>query len=475
MGAHREVPRPTIFLRSLLCFLCTVPVVFGAFSCPNALADLDLLAEQIAAYNAESGKRSLKQGRYAGREGILMLLPGAARDLGLRTLEDDVYREARELMRRARRSREACVEAMKSTDRETRPGEHAERVGRYALEYLELRGKALELFREYRAGLSPDVDQRLDPGACKALLYDLLEASLQKARGNLRNALGLFYDASRGMQNSQGPLSPANVGFVNHVFNAFLRNAEPGALARYDLDRHDWARAASRGGSWKLAVTGRGARFAGLVERILRKYTAESGLAVDPLLFLALMKQESRFDPRAVSNVGAAGLTQIMPRTAVGLGMRNIFLPAYFEHAGDLLAREGRLRAKALRLIDGMTPENMRTRALRARTLMQESLAVRRKRAELYERYRRELLTRAKDDRLDPEKAVSYGLRYFAAQLKRQKGDISLALAAYNAGPHRVNRYGGIPPFEETVCFRNSVLAFYRGYLLRVTGTRRLR
>ena len=37
--------------------------------------------------------------------------------------------------------------------------------------------------------------------------------------------------------------------------------------------------------------------------------------AVDPLLFLALVRQESRFDPRAVSYAGALGLTQVMPAT----------------------------------------------------------------------------------------------------------------------------------------------------------------
>ena len=49
--------------------------------------------------------------------------------------------------------------------------------------------------------------------------------------------------------------------------------------------------------------------------------------------------------------------------------------------------------------------------------------------------------------------------------MKMQKGDISLALASYNAGPHRVKEYNGLPPYAETVTFRNTVLKFYREYV----------
>ena len=130
-------------------------------------------------------------------------------------------------------------------------------------------------------------------------------------------------------------------------------------------------------------------------------YAAEIAAAadangVDRLLLAALVRKESNFNPTVMSRSGARGLTQLMPGTARGLG----------------------LRVDAKRRID---------------------------------------------DRIDPALALDAGARYLKAQLTRFRR-VTLALAAYNAGPHPVIRFRRVPPYRETQNYVKRVVQYRNEY-----------
>ena len=112
---------------------------------------------------------------------------------------------------------------------------------------------------------------------------------------------------------------------------------------------------------------------------------------LSPNLLEAVVWQESRWRPDAVSPAGARGLTQLMPGTARQMGVNP----------------------------------------------------------------------------LDPLANLDGGARYLRMQLDLFDGDVERALAAYNAGPGRVQRAGGIPAIRETQIYVASIMA----RLSRKTGT----
>jgi soluble lytic murein transglycosylase-like protein len=67
------------------------------------------------------------------------------------------------------------------------------------------------------------------------------------------------------------------------------------------------------------------------------------------------------------------------------------------------------------------------------------------------------------ENAFEPTQNVRGGTTYLREMLDRF-GDVSRAVAAYNAGPAAVERYGGIPPYRETRDYVDRVLTYYRHY-----------
>jgi soluble lytic murein transglycosylase-like protein len=75
-------------------------------------------------------------------------------------------------------------------------------------------------------------------------------------------------------------------------------------------------------------------------------------------------------------------------------------------------------------------------------------------------------------DAFSPKENIAGGTRYLRYLLDMYNQDMSLALAAYNAGPEKVNLYRGIPPYQETKTYVQRVTQIYNQLKSRLLSTR---
>jgi soluble lytic murein transglycosylase-like protein len=80
-------------------------------------------------------------------------------------------------------------------------------------------------------------------------------------------------------------------------------------------------------------------------------------------------------------------------------------------------------------------------------------------------------------DSYNPDENIGGGTKYLRQLLDRFDGNLPLALAAYNAGEHAVERYQGLPPIAETRQYVKKVLGYYRTFLMndRLSSSRSYR
>lgn len=193
---------------------------------------------------------------------------------------------------------------------------------------------------------------------------------------NSKSGNGLFQEMLSGILNDQSNALGATATRLEELFDSAQT-----AVNSFDLAKQSIGQMLPPIQLTKAAAKST-ADFDGIVDKAAAMFN------IPAKLIKSVIQKESNFNPNAVSHAGASGLMQLMPSTARGLGVKNIF---------------------------------------------------------------------------DPAENIFAGSKYLRQMLDKYDNNIELALAAYNAGPGNVDKYGGIPPFKETQNYVRKVTDVFYG------------
>lgn len=158
-------------------------------------------------------------------------------------------------------------------------------------------------------------------------------------------------------------------------------------------------------------------------------------------------------DERYVPFIGSGGATKKKPTSATHAGRPNASIKTQYGAAIEEIARTYALESALIHAVVSVES------AYNAAALSKKGAAgLMQLMPETAQRY-------GVTDRFDPVQNLHGGARYLNDLLKMFNGNLSLTLAAYNAGENNVLKYGNqIPPFQETRNYVPRVLDLYRKY-----------
>ena len=193
---------------------------------------------------------------------------------------------------------------------------------------------------------------------------------------------------------------------------------------------------------------------------------------LEPEVEVALLRQESLFNPQAISLAGAVGIAQFIPETARDtFGMHVYVTDEYTEGVSlrNAFLDENRRVSEALRNNRFKLVEKHKLQADKLKNQTDQKFIQYKKdlKAEISKRDSAERI--ALDQRLDPELAIQNGVQYLAGLCRtcsdRFQGSVRhnvlRGLAAYNAGLDQVFKFDGMPFIFQTIDYVRKIMVMY--------------